>query len=148
MARDNNKKVFLLGGYEKSNANAVKELRKRYNISIDGFSPVYKSYPFEKSHDEAILQVIREANSDILFVGFGAIKQEFWIDQHKRELESMGIKWVVGSGGTFEFVSGDIKRSPKFLQKIGLEGLFRFLMEPSKLRFQRLLISFGIFRYL
>jgi len=147
MAKDKNKKVFLLGGYEKSNKNAIKTLRRRYNISIDGFSPAYKTYPFEKSHDEAILKVIKEANTDILFVGFGAIKQEFWIDQHKDELENMGIKWVVGSGGTFEFVSGEIKRSPKFLQKIGLEGVFRLLMEPSKLRFQRLITSFGIFKY-
>ncbi len=148
MAKNERRKVFLLGGYEQSNSDAVKTLRKRYNISIDGFSPIYKPYPFDVSHDETILKVIKEAKAEILFVGFGAIKQEFWIDQHKSELESMGIKWVIGSGGTFEFVSGKIKRSPKILQRIGLEGLFRFVMEPSKLRFQRLLTSFGIFRYL
>jgi N-acetylglucosaminyldiphosphoundecaprenol N-acetyl-beta-D-mannosaminyltransferase len=148
MAKNEQRKVFLLGGYEQSNKDAVRILRNRYNISIDGFSPIYKPYPFTKSHNESILEAIQKFKPEILFVGFGAIKQEFWINEHKSELENMGIKWVVGSGGTFEFVSGKLKRSPKLLQKIGLEGLFRFFMEPSKLRFQRLLTSFGIFRYM
>ncbi|CAA6805957.1 MAG: Unknown protein [uncultured Sulfurovum sp.] len=148
MARNEKRTVFLLGGYEKSNRDAVSILRQNYNIVIDGFSPVYKPYPFTKHHNQMILDILSQAKAEILFVGFGAMKQELWIKEHQNQLESMGIKWVIASGGTFEFVSGRIKRSPKLLQKVGLEGLFRFLMEPSKQRFQRLVTSFRMFKYL
>ncbi|HHD82246.1 MAG TPA: glycosyltransferase [Campylobacterales bacterium] len=148
MAKKENKKIFLLGGYEESNRDAVKMLRERYHIRIDGFSPVYQPYPFTVEHNSHILEKIKSAKPDIMFVGFGALKQELWIQEHQSMLEQIGVKWIIASGGTFEFVSGKIKRSPKFIQTIGMEGIFRFLVEPSKLRFKRIIVSFGIFRYL
>lgn len=147
-AKEKKKKIFLLGGYEDSNREAVLKLRKKYNIGIDGFSPSYRPYPFDKEHNELILSKIREFKPDILFVGFGAIKQEFWIEEHKKTLEELGIKWIVGSGGTFEFVAGKIKRSPQIIQRIGLEGLWRLLTEPKWFRVKRLLVSLLIFKYI
>lgn len=76
------------------------------------------------------------------------MKQEFWIIEHRKILEQMGIKWVVGSGGTFEFVADKIKRSPRIIQKIGLEGLWRLISEPKWFRVKRLLVSLLIFKYI
>jgi len=83
-----------------------------------------------------------------LFVGFGAVKQEFWINEHKNKLETMGVRWVIGSGGTFEFVAGSIRRAPILLQKIGMEGVYRMIQEPNLIRLKRLLLSFEIFKYI
>lgn len=148
MAQKKNKKVFLLGGLEESNIKATKILENKYNIEINGYSPPYQSYPFSESHNKMILQEIKAFNPEILFVGFGAVKQELWIEEHKIILQEFGVRWVIGSGGTFEFVAGVIKRAPKVLQKIGLEGVWRLVSEPKLFRLKRLLISLKIFKYI
>ena len=84
---------------------------------------------------------------DYLFVGFGAGKQESWINDNFNLLKELNVKMVVGSGGTFEFVSGKITRAPKLIQKIGLEGVFRLLVEPKMFRLKRIMKSFKIFYY-
>jgi len=147
MAQMNNKRVFLLGGYEESNKKAVIKLKELYSIEIEGYSPTYKPYPFPEEHNQTILEYINKFQPDILFVGFGAVKQEYWISEHKEQLEKIGVKWVVGSGGTFEFVAGTITRAPAWIQKIGFEGIYRMMQEPNLLRVKRLLLSFKIFRY-
>jgi len=148
LAKKKNYKIFLLGGYKKSNELAVKKLKEMYNIDIDGYSPPYENYPFSRNNNELILKRIEIFKPDILFVAFGAIKQEYWIDDNRKFLEKIGVKWAVGCGGTFDFVAGTIKRAPKFVQNIGLEGVWRFIMEPKWFRLKRLLISLKIFSYL
>ena len=148
MAKKTNKKIFLLGGQEESNLKALKKLKKDYTINIDGFSPEYKSYPFDNDHNNNILKKIEIFKPDILFVGFGALKQEYWINDNKQFLEEIGVKWVVGSGGTFEFVSGLIKRAPKWIQKIGMEGIYRMIKEPNMVRLNRIFLSFKVFKYI
>lgn len=148
MAQERNKKLFLLGGLKESNKGAILKLKNEYKINVDGFSPEYKPFPFEKKHNEMILKEIEKFKPDILFVGFGAVKQELWINNNFNFLSDIGVKWVVGSGGTFEFVSGTINRAPKFIQKIGFEGIYRFLSEPKWFRLKRLLLSFKMFKYI
>jgi len=148
MAKEKNKKIFLLGGYEDSNKESIMKLRDKYDVDIDGFSPPYKPYPFEKEHNDLIILKLQNYKPDILFVGFGAMKQEFWIEENKKVLKQLGIKWIIGSGGTFEFVAGKIKRSPKIIQQIGLEGVWRLFSEPKWFRVKRLLVSLLIFKYI
>ncbi len=147
-SKNNNKKVFLLGGLKESNRIAVEKLRTQYGIAIDGFSPEYKHYPFDDIHNNSILKKIEVFKPDFILVGFGTKKQEFWIDDNKEFLRNNGIKWAIGVGGTFDFISRQIKRSPKFIQKIGLEGVYRFLKEPKWFRLKRLLRSFYMFIYI
>lgn len=148
LAKEKKKKIFLLGGYKQSNIGALKKLKEIYNIEIEGFSPSYKDYPFDTEHNKMILEKIESFKPDILFVGFGAVKQEYWINENKKELNKIGVKWAVGCGGTFEFVAGMIKRAPKLIQRVGLEGIWRLLAEPNLNRFNRLLISFKVFKYI
>jgi N-acetylglucosaminyldiphosphoundecaprenol N-acetyl-beta-D-mannosaminyltransferase len=147
-ARDNGLSIFLLGGHEESNLGSLVELRNKYKISIDGYSPAFSPYPFNKRHNKDILRKVAKFKPQILFVGFGSRKQEFWIEEHRSLLESIGVRMVVGCGGTFDFVSGRINRAPILWQRLGLEGVFRFLKEPKMFRFKRLLKSFLIFKYI
>jgi N-acetylglucosaminyldiphosphoundecaprenol N-acetyl-beta-D-mannosaminyltransferase len=138
LAQKNNYKIFFLGGKEDSNKLAVQKIKERYNIQIEGYSPDFENYPFSERFNSLCMEKIMLFKPDILFVGFGAPKQEYWIDDHILRLSELGVKYAVGSGGTFEFVAGTIKRAPAFIQKIGLEGLYRFFQEPNKMRLKRL----------
>jgi len=146
MAKEKGKKVFLLGGYEESNKSAVEKLKEQYAIDVYGYSPPYKPYPFDESHNKMILSEIEKIKPDVLFVGFGVMKQEFWIDENKDYLNAIGVRWAVGSGGTFEFVSGKTKRAPVWMQKAGLEWLHRVLQEPKRL-WKRYLVTNTLFIY-
>lgn len=148
MAMLKNKRIFLLGGKKEINKKATDNLKKKYKIEIKGFSPEHKDYPFEYDHNQLMLEKIKLFRPMILFVGFGACKQEFWINQFKKDLEKFGIRWVVGCGGTFGFASGHVKRAPKWVQTCGFEGVYRFFQEPNKIRFNRLILSSKLFKYI
>lgn len=69
-------------------------------------------------------------NLDILFVAFGHIKQEKWI---VKNLNSYPVKVMIGIGGTMDYLSGAIPRAPKWLRDLGLEWLFRVIIQPWRL---------------
>ena len=147
-AQKKRKRIFLLGGKESSNMQAVEKLRATYEgLQVSGFSPEWHPYPFPESTDSDILSRIASDKPHILFVGFGMGKQEFWEYDHLELLKSEGIEMIIGCGGTFEFVSGQIKRAPKLIQNMGLEGFYRLGQEFKWFRIKRLLLSFKIFYY-
>ncbi|MDR0443426.1 MAG: WecB/TagA/CpsF family glycosyltransferase [Treponema sp.] len=141
-------KMFFLGGKKESNQTAVNVIKEKYNISIEGYSPDFEDYPFSEKFNIICLEKINIFKPDILFVGFGAPKQEYWIDDNIEFLSENGVKYAIGCGGTFDFVSQKIKRAPVFFQKIGLEGLYRLYQEPSKMRWNRLIDSCRFFKYI
>jgi N-acetylglucosaminyldiphosphoundecaprenol N-acetyl-beta-D-mannosaminyltransferase len=147
-AKANNYKIFFLGGKAENNEIAVCKVKESYKVDIAGYSPNFENYPFSDSFNSACLDEIKRFRPDILFVGFGAPKQEYWIDDHKEFLSEMGVKYAIGSGGTFDFVSQKIKRAPVFIQKMGFEILWRFFQEPGKMRFKRIIDSFRFFKYI
>lgn len=140
--------IFFLGGKEISNVNAVDKVKETHkDLRIRGFSPKYEPYPFSHQNNNQILEQLSVFKPDILFVGFGFGKQEFWVRDNITFLKNIKCKWVVCCGGSFEFLSGEIKRAPKVIQNIGMEGIWRFLMEPKLFRLKRLVTSLKIFRY-
>jgi N-acetylglucosaminyldiphosphoundecaprenol N-acetyl-beta-D-mannosaminyltransferase len=141
-------KMFLLGARQENNRLAVCAIREKYKIAIDGYSPPFEEYPFSVEFNKLCIDKIKNFKPEILFVGFGAPKQEYWIDDNKIVLSEIGVQYAVGCGGTFDFVSGNIKRAPVFIQKLGLEGLYRFLQEPNKTRFKRLIDSMKFIKYI
>lgn len=147
-AKAEGKRVYLLGGKEVSNVGAVAKLWEQFGIEVDGFSPAYSPYPFSTELNQQIMAKIRAFKPHYLFVGFGVLKQEFWIDDHRAELEAMGVELAVGCGGTMEFVSGKFKRAPVWVQKIGMEGVFRLITDPQMARVHRLIQSFKVLKYL
>jgi N-acetylglucosaminyldiphosphoundecaprenol N-acetyl-beta-D-mannosaminyltransferase len=147
-AKKNKKKLFFLGGMEDSNRQAVINIKEQYGIEVDGFSPEYENYPFSKKFVDSCFNKMEKFKPDIVFVGFGAPKQEFFMRDNMERLKKCGVKFAIGSGGTVDFVSGKLKRAPKFIVKIGFEGVYRLTQEFNKTRLKRLTKSFGFFKYI
>ncbi len=80
--------------------------------------------------NEEITKQIRAARPDILLVAFGCPKAEKWIAANYRAL---GVPVTIGVGGTIDFLAGRIKRAPVWMQRAGLEWIFRFWQEPGRL---------------
>ena len=130
-AKNNSLRMFFLGGYEDSNKAAVEIVKEKYGIAIDGYSPPYEDYPFSDNFLNNCLEKISSFKPDIIFVGFGALKQEYFIEEQFDNFNNLGVKYIIASGGTFEFVSGKIKRAPAWVSRIGLESFYRFFKEIS-----------------
>jgi N-acetylglucosaminyldiphosphoundecaprenol N-acetyl-beta-D-mannosaminyltransferase len=143
IASRKNYRVFFLGGEEQTVRRAVEVLRIKYpDLNIAGhYSPPFATL-HEMDHEE-IRRRIMEARPDLLFVAFGCPKQEKWISMHYR---SLCIPVSVGVGATIDFIAGKVKRAPKWMQKSGLEWVFRLIQEPRRLfkRYANDLWWFGI----
>jgi len=122
--------VYLLGaGPGIADEAAAKLVAKYPGLRIVGV----ECPPFRKlSADEDREQIarIRTARPDILVVAFGQPKGEFWIDER---LDRLGVPVCVQVGATLDFVAGRMKRSPKWMQKTGVEWVYRMLQEPRRL---------------
>ncbi len=76
---------------------------------------------------------------DILFVAFGSPKQEKWIYEN---LPKIDVRVVIGVGGAFDFISGKVRRAPVFVRRLGLEWLFRLIIQPWRIKRQFALVKF------
>ncbi len=126
-----NLRIFLLGGRQGAGEATAAVLKKRYpGIQIAGVS--CPPYGFENCDHavQSILSDIAAAEPHILFVGLGAPKQEFFIDNHIR---STRVPLAIGIGGSFELLSGKLQRAPQWMQSSGLEWAYRLSQEPARL---------------
>lgn len=76
---------------------------------------------------------------DILFVGFGAVKQEKWI---VKNLDKLPAEVAMGVGGAFDYLSGNVRRAPGWVRVLGLEWLFRLILQPWRIKRQLQLFNF------
>ncbi len=76
---------------------------------------------------------------DILFIAFGFPKQEEWMSQN---LSKIPVKIMIGVGGTFDYISGSVPRAPLLVRSLGMEWLFRLIIQPWRMRRQLALIEF------
>lgn len=124
-------RIYLLGGRPGAAEGAAKVLMARHPLlRIVGIQ--CPPYGFEKDPEQLrmINLSITKASPDLLFVGLGAPKQEHWMADN---LSRIGVPVALGIGGSFELVSGMIKRAPLWMQGSGLEWLFRLGCEPRRL---------------
>ena len=92
------------------------------------------------SEEAQIIRRVREASPDILLVAYGAPAQDLWI---ARNLNALAVPLSIGVGGTLDFIAGVKKRAPRWIQRIGMEWLFRLLQEPRRWRRQLALPRFA-----
>ena len=124
------KTLYLFGGKPGIAEEAGKKINELYpGIKIVGASDGY----FDDEKEKEIIEDINNKSPDILFVCLGFPKQEIWIDAHS----DLNAKIVMGIGGSLDVFAGAVKRAPKIYQKLGLEWLYRLIMQPS--RFIRML---------
>lgn len=139
-------RVFLLGGSEDVNQAACERLHSQFGANVDGFAPPICAFPFPGQVDKEMIKAIESVRPAILIVCLGSPKQELWMDSHRRELAAAGVRWMIGAGGTLDFVSGNLKRAPVILQRAGLEFFWRFALQP-KTRLSRVLRAVQFVRY-
>ena len=122
--------VFLLGGEEGVPQAAARALAQRYpGLQVVGaYAPPVG--PFSEQENRKMVDMIRAARPHMLFVAFGAPKQDIWIARHQAEI---GVPVAVGVGGVFNFITGRVPRAPVWMQNSGLEWLFRITQEPRRL---------------
>jgi N-acetylglucosaminyldiphosphoundecaprenol N-acetyl-beta-D-mannosaminyltransferase len=80
--------------------------------------------------DPEVIEEINRAHPDILWVGLGTPKQDFWIGQHRPLLNAPVL---VAVGAAFDFLTGKVAQAPRWMQRSGLEWLFRLCKEPRRL---------------
>jgi N-acetylglucosaminyldiphosphoundecaprenol N-acetyl-beta-D-mannosaminyltransferase len=82
---------------------------------------------------------LKDKKVDILFVAFGSPKQEIWLSEN---LKKLPVKVAMGVGGSFDFISGRVSRAPRILRALGLEWLFRLVIQPWRIKRQLSLLAF------
>lgn len=123
-------KVYFLGSDTETLKETSSILHERYpEMSIVGqFSPPF--CPVDAWPNEAILESIRSAQPDLLLVAVGCPKQEYWISKY---YESLRVPLSIGIGASLDFVSGTQVRAPLWMQKVGMEWLWRMTGNPKRL---------------
>jgi len=128
IAEANGLRFFMFGATEQQNAAAVKAIRSAYpNLNIVGH---YHGYVAE-SQDEEICQLIRQSKPDVVWIALGKPRQEEWCLRNRERLS--GVPWLKTCGGLYAFLAGDVRRAPQWMQRLGLEWLYRMLEDPKRL---------------
>lgn len=129
--KDMGKTAYFFGGAP-GIADRAKEAMeaKHKGLKVVGTANGY----FDDKREKEIIAEINELKPDLLLVGIGFPKQEKWIYTHIKDLN---IKTAVGVGGSFDVMSGNVKRAPKFFINHGLEWFYRLITQPS--RFARMM---------
>ena len=133
-AARNNLKVFFLGAMPDVNRTAREKVALRYGIEVDGYSPEFAPYPYPAEMNERVLAEIRRSQPQILLIAFGAPKQEFWLDEHQADLVTAGIRLGIAVGGTLDMLAGVYHKAPAFICSIGLEGVWRVVQDPKRIK--------------
>jgi len=121
-------RIYLLGGKKEVVEGMVGELKKLFpRIKLVGW---YNGY-FSLVEEKEIIQEIKNVSPDMIFLALGSPKQEKWANAHLKELN---VRLVTGVGGSFDIISGKLRRAPKLFRKLGLEWLYRLYQEPWRIK--------------
>ncbi|MFW6061966.1 MAG: WecB/TagA/CpsF family glycosyltransferase [Planctomycetota bacterium] len=123
--------IFLLGGNPGTAEAAADEFRRRYpRIHVAGTYCPPVGFESDAEEMARIRTVLADARPDIVYVALGSPKQERLILQLR---ELLPQTWWLGVGVSFSFVCGDVRRAPRWMQRVGLEWLHRLCQEPRRL---------------
>ncbi len=122
--------IFLLGAREGVAAQAAAVLKEQHpGLRIAGiYSPPVG--PFSKEDEDQMVRMVQEVQPDMLFVAFGAPRQDLWIRKH---MQRLNVPLCMGVGGSLDMIAGRVKRAPLWMREGGLEWLYRFSQEPTRL---------------
>ncbi len=130
--------VYFFGGAPGVASAAAKKMMHKYEgLKIVGTRNGY----FNKNDEAKIIDDIKKSKADILLVGLGAPKQEKWIYDNMR---FTGAKVCIGVGGSFDVMSGNVKRAPKIFCKLGLEWFYRLITQPTRIKRMMRLPKFAL----
>ncbi len=126
-AEENGLSVYFLGGRSEVVSTMVDKVLQTYpRLMIAGSHHGY----YSPEEEPEIIEAINRSSANILFVAFGAPRQELWIDKN---LPALKVGVAIGVGGLFDFVSERIPRAPRWMREIGLEWVYRLMQEPGRM---------------
>lgn len=135
-------RVFLLGGMPGVPERAAARIEAEWP-SVEVVGCKSPAYGFEKRDIECdyLCELVSEAAPDLLILGFGAPKQELWVHAHQDRLRASA---AIAAGATIDFLAGEQKRAPQWVQSIRMEWLYRAASDPRRLagRYARDMIQF------
>lgn len=134
---------YFYGSTEETlNMMQKKIIEKHPLIQIAGtYSPPFR--PISDLEDDEIIKQINKVKPDFIWIGLGAPKQEEWMAKHKGKVNGL----MIGVGAGFDYIAGNIKRAPEWMQKMNLEWFYRLIQEPRRL-FKRYLLTNSKFLWL
>ena len=132
---------FFYGGAKGVPEQLAESLQRRFpGLQVVGtFSPPFR--PLTPEEDREVVRMINEANPDIVWIGLSTPKQERWMASH---VDRLTAPVLIGVGAAFDFHTGRKPQAPRWMQRAGLEWLFRLLTEPRRL-WRRYLINNPLF---
>lgn len=121
---------YFYGGAKGVAERLVSQLQARYpDLQVAGIdSPPFR--PLTEEEDQAVIARLNAAKPDFVWVGLGAPKQDVWISTHQNQLQAPVLLAV---GAAFDFHAGEVARAPNWMQRFGLEWIFRLIKEPRRL---------------
>ncbi len=142
-------KVYILGGAANQSKKLFEVLTKKFpKLKIVGHKDTVIR-PIPPKDNKNIIKEINKSGAQIVFVGFGCPYQEWWMIKNRKQLDA---NVLIGVGATFDFITKRVKQAPEWMQKAGLEWLFRFFQEPKRLAYRyttlNILFIFAIFKQL
>ena len=140
MASDRRLRVLMIGGKE----NLALRLAKCYSdqfpeAKFKGIQSIANIKNPMAGEESEIFSIVAAYKPHLVFVSFGSPDQELWIAHHKKEFNKC---IVMGVGGAFDYLSREIDRAPVFIQKLGLEWLYRLINQPWRWKRQLRLLKF------
>jgi N-acetylglucosaminyldiphosphoundecaprenol N-acetyl-beta-D-mannosaminyltransferase len=132
------RRIYVFGGSPQVNSGAAAWICARYpGLVLAGREHGY----IVEDRYQALIQEINSLDIDILFIGLGSPRQEKWIHRHKNELKT---RICMGVGGSLDVIAGKASWAPRWIQRAGLEWLYRLFREPGRLRRQMALPRFAL----
>ena len=130
ISQDAGYRHYFYGGAEGVPEKLSKNLCSKFpDLEIAGtYSPPFR--PLTAEEDRKILENINKSEPDIIWVGLGAPKQERWMAEH---IDKLNAPVLIGVGAAFDFHAGLKQQAPGWIQRCGLEWLFRLITEPKRL---------------
>ncbi len=124
-------RVFLLGAAEGVAFRAAENMKEKWpRVKTVGIYSPPLGFEKDDSENSRILNLIAQAKPDVVVVGLGAPKQELWVHKHHQEMQAKAALCV---GATIDFLAGEKKRAPVWMQRAGIEWLHRMCSEPKRL---------------
>jgi N-acetylglucosaminyldiphosphoundecaprenol N-acetyl-beta-D-mannosaminyltransferase len=129
---------YFYGGAKGVAEQLSQILNQRFpGLQVAGvYSPPYR--PIGALEESTVIEKINDSAPDIIWVGLGTPKQDYWVAQHRKLLNAPVI---VAVGAAFDFHTGRVPQAPLWMQRSGLEWMFRFKQEPARLAYRYLVFN-------
>lgn len=136
-------RIFFLGGSDDASAKSAEILQNRFpGLNIVGVHSPPRGFEENQESNSLVLEMIKDARPDLIFVGLGTPKQEKWIYENRHRYQAR-VSFPVGAG--FDFLSGKSRRAPLWMRQCGLEWLWRLAFDPRRLFYRYLIRDMRFF---